>query len=175
MKILKAKINWFNDFCNSPTLQILVDTIPDCELLRYKKKGPLYYAELDGYVNFYYYTNPDEGFGGRKFHIILEDSSEVVLKGPWSSSASFMNGAGFTPCMEINITAELESFERGFTFCAAAITVEKAKEALRFIQGGSLIKIANNNRTEYMITKIGEAENIEVIASRDKLTPRRTN
>lgn len=71
----------------------------------YEQKGPLYFAhdELTGLVSFFAYSEPGRGFGGAKFNIRLNDGTEKVLHGPWSSRCGVMNEVGFTPSTEITL------------------------------------------------------------------------
>ena len=166
MKILNANIDWHEKFSNSPTLQILVDKIPDNKGLIYKQKGSLYFAERDGFVNFYYYDGPSDGFAGRSFDINVENKGLVKLVGPWSSCSQAMNRSGFTPSLEVSITDEKAVFERGHTYCAAAITVEKAQEALKYVQGSSLVKSIGKDNVSYLVTKIGCPKECLVVKNR---------
>jgi len=140
MKALNAKVNWMEKYANEPHLEILVDRIPSLEELLYDVKDEYFYlAEKDGYVRFFYYKQPDEGYAGHHFHLRMKDGSEVVLKGPWSSNSGTMNRVGFTPSIEASLTDEPAAFERGYTFKAGAITVDFARKALaRFVPDVSL-------------------------------------
>ena len=132
MKILDAKIEWMERYSNLPGLKILVDKMPKHEDLRYEKRGNFYYAELDGYVSFYFWAGrQDKGFAGRHFNITMLDGTEVILKGPWSSNSASVNNAGFKECMEISITDDPAVMERGHTFYASAITIDSVKHALK--------------------------------------------
>jgi hypothetical protein len=124
-------------YANDPTLEILVDKMPDRSDLRYKKEGILYYAELDGYVSFFCYRGPGEGFGGRGFEITMEDGSQELLKGPFSSRAGVMNAAGFGPCVDVSITDNPESYERGYTFYAGHVTLKLIEDMKHIVEIGS--------------------------------------
>jgi hypothetical protein len=130
MKIIDARVDWFEEYDNAPSLRVLFDKEPDYKTLRYQKKGCLYLAQQGPFVNFFYYTRPGEGYGGRVFSIVLEDDTPVDLVGPWSSNSSCLNQAGFTPCREIAYASDLETWKRGFTFCSGAITIDAWKEAI---------------------------------------------
>lgn len=146
MKVLKAKIDWMLKWSNSPTLQILVDKIPTD--LEYEQHGSCYFAEKEGYVNYYSYTRPDEGFGGRKFELKMKDGSVKTLIGPWSGNSAFAAASGFTPCMECSIIDNPVDYERGYTFYAGNITIELAKQVIKeFLPGVALLlpkELANN-------------------------------
>lgn len=163
MKILNANIDWHDSFSNPPTLQILVDKIPCHEDLVYKQKGSLYFAEYAGYVNFYFYDNPSKGFAGRVFEVNVENRGMVKLIGPWSSCSEAMNRNRFTPSLEVNITDEKDVFKIGHTYCAGAITVEKAKEALIYIQGSSLVRADSDI---YVVTKLDQPRECLIVKNR---------
>jgi len=130
MKIIAAKIRWNNEWDNDPNLELLVDAFPDYSLLRYEKRGSLYYAELDGYVSFYAYSGPGDGFGGRTFPITIIDGTQVNLKGPWSSRAGCMNNAGFKKCVDVSFIDDRASYDRGYTFYGGHATLEICQKAI---------------------------------------------
>lgn len=154
MKILKAKLKHNDGFSNSPSLQVLIDKFP--EDLVYQRKGSLYFAEKEGFVRFYYYDRPGDGYAGRSFTIKVEEDTgikERTLKGPWSSSCSCMN-AKFPHSMEVSIIDNEEAYERGFTFYSGALTIHRVKEALRKIQGASLVKETARDSVYYTPIKM---------------------
>ena len=128
MKILNAKVNWMKGYANDPYLEVLVDKIPRDDL-RYEQKGELFFAEHEGYVSFFAYSGPGDGYGGSRFDIIMKDGSKKTLIGPWSSRPGVMNNAGFALCTGVSITDDPKVFERGHTFYGGNLTLEKAKEA----------------------------------------------
>jgi len=65
------------------------------------KGGALYWGEKNGFVHFFYYSGPSEGYGGRTFSIRMDDGTVAELHGPWSSRSAVMNDAGFPPCVEV--------------------------------------------------------------------------
>jgi len=136
MNILKGKVDWADGWANEPTIKILVDKMPDLADLRYEEREGLYYAELGGYVSFYYYVRPGDGFGGRVFNITMKDGSKKALRGPWSSRAGAMNRFGFGPCLDVSMTDNPESYERGYTFFASACTLELVMDAMDRIDIG---------------------------------------
>lgn len=113
MKVEKYAINWNFAYANEPDIQLFVDELPDHGDLVYEKKDDCYFAETeDGYVDFYYYSRPGDGFGGRHFNITVEDGDMLkkeVLIGPWSSRPSVMMEKGFTPCVEVTYIYEDEN------------------------------------------------------------------
>lgn len=136
MKILKGRVNWVDGYANDPRLEVLVDKMPDSKDLRYEERSGLYYAEFSGYASFYYYVSPGEGFGGRIFNITMKNGTEKFLKGPWSSRAGIANKLGFGPCLDVSMTNNSNSYERGYTFFASACTLKLVMDALDRIDVG---------------------------------------
>ncbi len=93
MKILKVEVDWMEKFANDPYWIVYVDELPPYESLAYHKYDSGHYVSerTDGHVNFLHWQRPGEGFGGRMFKLILDDGSQVQLKGPWSSRAGSIN------------------------------------------------------------------------------------
>jgi hypothetical protein len=98
-----------------PTLVLIGDPPKD---LRYKRQVDLFFAQKDGYVQFYLWdelNGNNRGYGGSKIPIILENGTEITLLGPWSSRCGVMNNAGFMMSMRaicnnhvcIHITVQL--------------------------------------------------------------------
>lgn len=170
MKVLKAKIDLVEGYANDPRLQVLVDKMPKQEDLIFDQKGTLYFAELDGYVQFFHYEKPGQGYGGAHYflHVKDERSKGLVLKeliGPWSSRSGCMNNAGFTPCIEVSITDNAEDFDRGYTFYAGDITIELAKKAIDLIPGARLMLRKPDNEIAYVASfnSVRKTEKYEVI------------
>lgn len=128
MKILAAKVKNLEEFDNLPTLEVLVDNIPDNDSLVYEQKGNSYFAEKDGYISFFHYSGPGEGYGGRKFTINTKDGFKD-LYGPWSSNSVAMEQAGFPKTINVSLTDDPKAYEKGYTFYAAHLTFEKFVEA----------------------------------------------
>jgi hypothetical protein len=101
IKITDVLVSWYHGYGNHPRIYLTVDRLPRQDELRYEQRGDLYFAELDGYVSYYCYSGPGDGFGGSKFHITMVDGELRTLQGPWSSRAQCMIDAGFTPCVEV--------------------------------------------------------------------------
>jgi hypothetical protein len=137
MKVLQARIDWMQQFANPPSLYILVDKMPTVH--QYEQRGPLYFGENDGLVNFFAYSKPDQGYGGREFKLMMKDGSIKVLKGPWSSRAAVMNGAGFTPCQEVAITDDPCTWNRGHTFYGSSVTLEVFKQAMALLPEADIV------------------------------------
>lgn len=143
MKILNARVDWMEGFANDPRLEVLVDELPEWGDMRFRERSGLYYAELEGFVNFMYYGGNGEntgGYGGRHFDLKMTNGMTETLRGPWSSRAGCVNRAGFPHCIEVSITDEPDVWERGYTFMAGALTVEKAHECLEYLDGVYLRK-----------------------------------
>lgn len=109
--------------------QILVSDYPAREEFRYEKlrveKGTAYFAELDGFVSFYFHDPKDEtGFYGREIPLTLLDGTEVSIKGPWSSRPAVMTSLGFAPSLAVSYTKDPDVWARGYTFFAGAVTVD---------------------------------------------------
>jgi len=118
---------------NSPKLEIFVDKLPDHSELRFECKDGLYYAELEGYVNFIFKRDPEEadnGFGGAHQKLTMQDGTELSFRGGWSSRAGVANELGFTECMDVALTDEPEAWKKGYTFMSAHVTYEFAKNAV---------------------------------------------
>ena len=103
MKLISHEVDMHRGYANDANYRIRVEGLPPHTELRYEKRGTLYYAEKDGYVHFFHYDRPGDGYGGRHFPITLTDGTEVVLKGPWSSRAAVMKNAGFPETVELVI------------------------------------------------------------------------
>lgn len=133
MEVLKAEINWMEEWANEPGLYLLLKDCPKHEELKYEERNSCFFAEKDGLIEFFHYKQPGDGYAGRHFNITMQDGSHKVLKGPWSSRASVMNKQGFTPCIEAAITENPEVWEKGYTFYSSAVTVKLAEKALKLI------------------------------------------
>ena len=105
MQPVSCSVEWYEKYANSARLEIGVDSIPDSNRLRYEQKGVLYFAELEGYVSFYSYTAPGDGYAGRAFPITMKDGTEKTLKGPWSSRAGVMSPV-FRPVLDVVLQPE---------------------------------------------------------------------
>jgi len=74
---------------------------------RYLAKSTLYFAEKDGWVDFFADSGRGDGCGGATFTINIVDEyygvpSRINLKGPWSSSPSSMARYGFTQSVPVH-------------------------------------------------------------------------
>ena len=167
MKVLNASIWVYNkDVLNGHRLQILVDKIPKLEDLRFECKNNCYFAEREGYVVFYYWSGKgnEGGFYGREWDITMKNGKKVTLKGAWSSRSGVMNRF-FKQSMEVSITEDKDSFEKGYTFFAGAITVDLAREVVkRFLPDWTIVKeikryeLYNENEIYYKVVRKDDIE-----------------
>jgi hypothetical protein len=137
MEVLDAKVEWNEEYMNHPKLQVLVSNIPSTESMTFESamNGQIWYGEHNGYVKFFS-GSPDEnrsGYSGRSFKLNTPDG-EVVLTGPYSSRAGVMNKNGFGPCVDVSITTDSQVLEKGYTFSAGSITLEKARNAIENVE-----------------------------------------
>jgi len=172
MKILNARIEWFIGYANEPQLEVLVDKIPEPSELVYEKipfkRWFLYVAEKEGYVSFFVWSGKgnDGGYGGAEWTVKVRDGETVreeLVRGPWSSRSGIINQVWKPQCMEVAITDEPDDFEKGYSFTAAALTLEKAKEAIR-ITGANLLKIVEKEgEIRYVPVKIYDGKHIKTV------------
>lgn len=101
MKIISATVNWYRDYANSPRFNVVIDRIPELDELVFTQRESIHWAEKEGYVHYFSYTRPGNGFGGWSPTINMVDGSQKTLIGPWSSRASCANELGFYPCTEV--------------------------------------------------------------------------
>jgi hypothetical protein len=129
MKILAAKLQKLENFDNTPTIQILVDKIPEVE---YQEKNGCYFGEKDGYANFMFHCPQNErGYAGRVFDLKMTDGTIKSIKGPWSGNSKSMHAAGFPQTVDVQITESEKDFNRGYTFYSGHLTIDKFKEAAK--------------------------------------------
>jgi len=141
MKVLNAKVNWYERFANRPVLELLVDKISDADDFVYEERNCLFFAENDGEVSFFAYKGPGDGYYGRTFNIRMKDGSRKDLIGPWSSRAGCVNDNGFTKCLDVHFTDDPEAFKRGYTFMAGNVTLKVAQEAVeKFLPDVCLVR-----------------------------------
>lgn len=132
MQIIKGRVNWNEGWNNGPHFELLIDAIPMDEELTYKKipenGGVTYFAELDGYVHFFYSnSNRTGGCGGV---CRLEDGTIEQVGGAWSSRAGAVNT--LLPTAEHVVDAYVIddpiAYQKG-RFGAGAVTVKALMEA----------------------------------------------
>lgn len=93
LKITRIEVDWMERYANTPQWLVHVEELPEHKpyTLNYAQHGTLYVAETwSGYVNFYAYSGPDRGFGGRIFPILVDGKPKDLI-GPWSSRAGAVN------------------------------------------------------------------------------------
>jgi hypothetical protein len=136
IEVLDAEVDWMDGYLNDPSLRVRVDEIPDLSELRFEQDGKIWFAESGGYAKFFAWSGDgnDGGFSGRCFEITTEDGEDVTLKGPFSSRTGVVNQRGFGPVVSVSVTTEEEVMERGYTFKSAALTLDKAREALEHVE-----------------------------------------
>jgi hypothetical protein len=148
MKIIKGRINWMEGYGNTPMLELLVDKIPHQSDLRYSMHNNIYYAELDGYVRFYWWEGPhnNRGYGGTEFKITMVDGKDVILKGPWSSNSSSVNKAGFGPCIEVALFDNLTMYQSNQAYYGGTVTIQLLNQYLDVIEiDTSPLNMAHNS------------------------------
>jgi hypothetical protein len=152
MTILDCKVEWREEWDNTPELFILVDEFPSLEktLFDYKPKG-LFFAEEGDFVLFFYYVRPSQGFGGRSFTLNMKDGTKKTLVGPWSSRSGVMNDAGFTKCVEVVMTNSRENFKDGLPTLSGAIALSSAMKAVEeFLPDVTIIRAPGNEEEFYI-------------------------
>lgn len=132
MKALAVKVRWFNEYIGTfPQLKILVERLPESYEFKYQDKGKYHFAEVDGIVRFNY---------------------DVA----WSSRASLMNKLGFTPSLDVFLTADPIAWARGYTLYAGHVTKEFAELALtNLLETVELVTVVDNGETTYVPTLKG--------------------
>ena len=120
---------------DTPRIQVLVDRIPKLDELVFESTSDnsFWYAEKDGFVQFFS-GHPDKegkGFSGRSYDLNTKNNGVVTLVGPYDSSASSANRAGFGPCLDVALTTKSNVFNNDGVFIARSMTKEKAEEALK--------------------------------------------
>ncbi len=133
--MLDCQIDWREDVANDPRLQVLVDETPDRSELRFENEDGLWVGIDNGYVEYFAYSGDgnDGGYSGRCFEITTVDDEQVTLKGPWSSRAGCVNQRSFGPVVDVAITTDPSTLERGHTFRTGTLTLEAAKQAIDLV------------------------------------------
>lgn len=163
MKILdidikKHPINHYPRF----NIRLLVDRIPERSEMRFINRDNCWFSNHEGYVEYFGWKpgGNNGGYYGRHFDIIMEDESEVRLLGPWSSRSSAMNKAGFIPSLEVSITDDPKVFLRGYTFYAAAVTVDLLQPILAEL-GERLVEVDSHGEPRWVLESTLETEGQE--------------
>lgn len=132
MIVHRAHIDPMSGFSNEPRLELWVSNVPTLNDLIFERRGPLYFAEKEGYVRFFYYNEPSHGYGGAEFLLNVKQSDGTIrqktIYGPWSSNTGALLAAGFTP--SVNVT--LKDVQRNLPL-AGHVTLELAREAIKTI------------------------------------------
>ena len=149
MEIKNAKVDWGD----SVRLKLLVDRIPKVEELTFESTSDngFWYGEKDGFVMFFS-GHPDKegrGFSGRTFRLNTKNNGVVELVGPYDSSASSANRAGFKPCLDVAMTTDSGTFRNDGVFIARSITKERAEEALQYVPEALGLKKLGNHYEPY--------------------------
>lgn len=133
-------------WANDPRLYVLVDKIPQDLVYEVNKEEGLYFAEKEGYVDFYSWKGPrnEGGYCGRGFNIKLKDGTKINLLGPWSSRCSVMNKFGFKHSFEVAIVDNEEVYDKDLTFYSGALTIEILEPIIKNL-GAYLIKEEDRN------------------------------
>lgn len=131
MKILDAKVKPNLEWANSPDLVVLVDEVPSFSEALFTQHNTMYVADTNGYVRYYYYQAPGDGFGGGCIDLKMSDGTTKTLIGPWSSRAGVVNRIGCGPVMDVIVFEKREEFERGYTGMIGCLRLELALEAAR--------------------------------------------
>lgn len=135
MKIIDAQVDWYHTYANNPNIKILLNEKPNYDDFVYEEHNNIYYAENFPLVSFFYYKNPDQGYGGRHFNLKMKDGTVKTLKGPWSSNSASVMKEFNTQIMEVTYCYNRKTFERGYTFYAGAMLVQFIiEEALPIIK-----------------------------------------
>ena len=140
MRLINARVEWNESYLNWPNLHITVDKLPSRETLLYEERNHIFYAERFGFVSFFYYSKPGDGFGGSEFPITMKDKTCRILKGPWSSRASCVNKQGFGPCLDVTITETESQYKCNL---AGAVTLHFAQRAMRGLPGVHLVPLTD--------------------------------
>jgi hypothetical protein len=118
-----------------PRLKLLVDEIPYWSDMLHINRGPIYYAEYNGYVHYLYHPDPNyacKGHGGLIFIIQVADTGtgevkEVALPGPYKGVVAVANKEGFGPVIDCDIR---EADSPSYAWMTGAVTLEFAQKAL---------------------------------------------
>lgn len=152
MKVRDMSVNWWGEYGNAPEFNILVDRIPNMNELRFSECKGIWFAEKDGYVDFYYWRGPENegGYGGHIFPITMHDGKAVNLLGPWSSGSDAVNGLGcFTPCIEASIEDNAwrwSSYHKRGSL-GGSVTVQLILDNIeRFLPYVTLVRVTNGHR-----------------------------
>lgn len=128
MNVRDAKIY---TFVGNPNLALLVDSEPPAiSEMRFNNKGKYWYAEQDGWVEYF----SDGGKGGVSRTVTTIDGEERRFSNVGASRASIFNRENLGPFVDVKYTTDEEKFKEGPTqMSKATVTLEVAKEAAELI------------------------------------------
>jgi hypothetical protein len=100
--ITGGSIKWWEGYGNRPGLRVTIEgQFPRLDEFRFRRKGRLWYAELDGAACYFAWGGPgnEGGFGGNQYDIEMQNEADIppdvkhegpklTLLGPWSSGTS---------------------------------------------------------------------------------------
>lgn len=145
MKVTQCQVDWDRGRLNAPEIQVCVDSVPDD--LVYEptkvKHGVLWFAESEGYASFYLDNDINDGFGGAVIKIRTRHGDHKLV-GPWSSRGGFVNTHLGKKVVPVALTTDPKVMDRGWTFRAAYLTAEKAREALALVPDAELVRRTTN-------------------------------
>lgn len=124
MEVLDAKVY---TFIGNPKLALLTGTSPpERDELRYQNEGEYWFAEKDGYVDYFV----DSGNGGVSRTVTSLEGQERTFSNVGAGRASRLNAQGIGPYVDVKVTTEKEYYERGpGNMEKSAVTLKVAKEA----------------------------------------------
>lgn len=154
MKVINAKVEWFDRFSNNPTFDLLVDEDPNCW---HDRKGHkcvkqniynnpdvvwhtepfadgktfAWYMNQDGFVYFFMHNPSNQNGYGGAVYTIYDKSGIRKFKGPWSSNSEFAAKFVGESILGGAMTCDPASFKQGYTFTAAYFTLRVAKVAAK--------------------------------------------
>lgn len=136
MKILNAKVRTGLSTYRPHSLELLVDTIhredKRYDVVEHPDGTASYLSVTDGIVSYFWHNPKNEtGYGGSVFELNMIDGSTRSIRGPWSSNNDWIRQVFGLDSVHVAYVDKPESYERGYTFYAGDITVEKAQEAIK--------------------------------------------
>lgn len=97
--VLDVAVWWGDDCSNWPSLTFLLDRMPEFgpynKRLSTDGKDNFYWQECDGFASFFVWSGkPDDGFGGWRRTVQIDDGTEEEVVGGWSSRAEVAESFG---------------------------------------------------------------------------------
>jgi hypothetical protein len=131
MKIADMRIQWMDGVTNQPVFCVLVENDTEPGKVVYEERNGVYRGEGGCLVHHFYYSRPGKGYGGRTFTIDLLDkkTGNIIKKdliGPWNGGWAGVNAVfpDKDKATDVIVATDLTTWERGYTFCFAGISVE---------------------------------------------------